>query len=198
VLHDTAGNGWVFNSLSPVPGWQLLSQIYTVSSNGAMRVALIAPGGSGTIYWDDVSVIPLPPDPGFENASLYPWLTYAQGNGTVGLGGLSAARLGDNGLALTPNGGYVAAYQDITGLPPGKIYTVFVWVRSAAPTTDPVELVVHDTAGNGVVFSSIVPGPNWQLLGQTYQVSANGAMRIAFVAPGGNAVTYWDDVSFFP
>jgi len=66
-IHDTQGNGWVGITITPGTSWQQISQAYTVTGNGAMRIHLYENPGPETTYWDDVTLIPvLPLNGGFE------------------------------------------------------------------------------------------------------------------------------------
>jgi hypothetical protein len=56
AIHDTQGNGLVQHVITPATTWQQLTQTYTVSANGAMRIHLYENAGSETTYWDDVTV----------------------------------------------------------------------------------------------------------------------------------------------
>ena len=157
LLHDTQGNGTVTTSVVPGTSWQRISQAYTVTSNGAMRIHLYQYEGSETTYWDDVAVAPAPPpNGGFESGSLPPWTVY--GTGAIG----SIPHSGAYGLMLQANGGSSVAFQDLYGLIPGQTYVVSAWVAASQPTTATVALLLHDTQGNGTVASNIVPINGWQ------------------------------------
>jgi Carbohydrate binding domain len=56
AIHGTWGGGWVSSTASVTTSWQQISQTYTVSSNGAMRIHLYELAGDETTYWDDVTI----------------------------------------------------------------------------------------------------------------------------------------------
>ena len=56
AVHDTLGNGWMSNTLTPTTGWQFFSQTYTVNGTGALRIHLYTNPGSEVTYWDDVAL----------------------------------------------------------------------------------------------------------------------------------------------
>ena len=55
VFNPSANVATFSSAFSPVSGWQPVSFV-TSSRTGAIRVHLFRKNGSGTIYWDDVSI----------------------------------------------------------------------------------------------------------------------------------------------
>ena len=197
VMHDTTGGGWVTSSFPASTSWQPITLNFIADSTAAMRIAFIQSGGATPTYWDDVSVTPLPPNPGFENDSLSPWLTDTSGGGTVSLGGAAAAVAGSHGLILNPSGGYAAAYQDLSGFTPGTTVHFFIWLKTAGPGAATCELVTHDTTGNGwTTVTGLRSHSNLAAIQRPiHSANLTVKMRIAVIQTAGQVQTYWDEAA---
>jgi hypothetical protein len=176
--------------------WQQVSVTYTAPANGALQIVMYANWGSGTTYWDDVVVTPVPPvNPGFETGTIGPWLQSGPGSQTIAA---VAARSGSYGLVQTPSASpFVAAYQAIYGLTPGQPYVVSAWIKAAAASTVACNLEAYNpVGGSNLVDTAIVPSATaWQQVSVTYTAPANGALQIVMYADWGSGTTYWDDVA---
>ena len=192
AVHGFNAGTWVSTDFVPTTAWGQISQSFTVGSNGILRVHLYENAGPETTYWDDVSVIPLPPvNAGFESGQLSPWQT---GNGTVSTVG-TVAHSGTYGLTQSAGNAAQVTFQDVYGLTPGQTYLVSAWVLSSATTNSTVTLAVHDTLGHGWVSNTITPTTTWQPVSQAYTADSTGALRIHLYTNPGTEVTYWDDVT---
>jgi hypothetical protein len=193
AIHDTQGNGLVSTTLTPATSWQQFSQAYTVTGNGSMRIHLYENAGSETTYWDDVTLVPVPPvNPGFETGSLMPW--------QAGGGGINIAtakiHTGSHSLSEYIGSGSTVAYQDVYGLTPGQSYVVSVWVSASSSTSGQVQLAL----ANNINWAQtvITPGTSWQQISQLFTVGSDGWMRIHLYDLGGPETVYWDDVAVVP
>lgn len=191
-ITDTEGNGWACNETMIGTGWQQISQTYSVTDNGALRINLYTLAGSATAYWDDVQVVPVPPvNAGFESGSLAPWQTVIPGTGSI-----TASGVADSGsvmLTMAPNNANEVAYQDVFGLTPGQTYTVSASVTASA--SNPVQVCAHDTQGNGWVCTEVTATSSSHQVSVPYTVTNNGAMRVHLYELAGSGTTYWTNVS---
>lgn len=147
--------------------------------------------GSQTVYWDDITAVPVPPlNGGFETGTLASWNTLVTSSGTVGVG--TVAHSGNYGLTETPSNGQDIAYQDISGLIPGQTYIASAWVKATGANT--VALVIHDTQGSGLVENTITANTTWQQISQAFVADSTAAMRVHLYAMPGTQTVYWDDV----
>ena len=194
-LHDTQGNGLVSNTITPGTGWQQFSVAFTATAVGKLRIHLIQLSGtSENTYWDDVTVRPLPPNGGFETASLSPWLI-AGGNAAVGATAHTGAYSANLGGTTTQSW----IYQDVAGLVPGQTYQVSAWVTSSSSSTNGVQLWVHDTQGNGASSAFLSLNTSWQQISTSFTATSTGKLRIHLVQlPGTSETTYWEDVTVSP
>jgi hypothetical protein len=126
AITPTQGTDWAIAPVvTPNPNWQQISQTYTVTSTGALRILLYQLAGSQSTSWDDVTVIPVPPrNAGFETGTLGAWTPGGYvGTGSVAVG--NTAHWGNDGLVFGPNSGDELVYQDITGLGAGTNVSAF-------------------------------------------------------------------------
>lgn len=195
ALHDTQGNGAVYNSVAATTGWQLVSTAFTATSTGKLRIHLVQnPGTAELTYWDDVTVTPVPPNGDFETGILSPW-AIAGGNASIG----TTAHTGVYGATLGGTTTQSWIYQDVAGLVPGQQYQVTAWVSSDSATTNGVSVWLHDTQGNGVSGTVISPTTAWQQITALFTATSTGKLRIHLVQYAGTAeTTYWDDVAVVP
>lgn len=194
-LQDTHGNGSISTVAYPGTSWQQISGAFTATATGQLRIHMIQlPGTAETTYWDDVTITPLPPNSDFETASLTPWIPYG-GNALIS----STSRTGFYGLTMGGTTAQSLVYQDVAGLVPGQMYQVSAWVQSSTPTTNGVELWLHDTQGNGSVANLVSPGTGWQQFSTAFTATSIGKLRIHLMQVSGTAeTTYWDDVTVTP
>lgn len=191
AIQDTLGNGFVENTVTASTSWQQVSQAFVADNTAAMRIHLYAMAGSQTVYWDDVTAVPVPPlNGGFETGTLADWNTLVTSGGTVGVG--TIAHSGNYGLTETPSNGQDIAYQDISGLIPGQTYVASAWVKATGANT--VALVIHDTQGNELVENTITANTTWQQISQAFVADSTAAMRVHLYAMPGTQTVYWDDV----
>lgn len=194
-LHDTQGNGAVYNAVTATTGWQLVSTAFTATSTGQLRIHLVQnPGTAELTYWDDVMVTPLPPNGDFETGTFSPW-AIAGGNASIG----TTAHTGAYGATLGGTTTQSWIFQDVAGLVPGQQYQVTAWVYSNSATTNGVAVWLHDTQGNGVSGAAISPTTAWQQITALFTATSTGKLRIHLVQFAGTAeTTYWDDVAVVP
>jgi hypothetical protein len=194
-LHDTQGNGAVYNSVPATTAWQLVSTAYTATSTGKLRIHLVQnPGTAELTYWDDVTVTPLPPNGDFEQGALGPWLV-AGGNAATG----TTAHTGAFGATLGGTTAQSWIYQDVAGLVSGTTYQVSAWVNSPTPQSGTATLYVHDTQGANSVYAPISSATGWQQVNASFTATSTGKLRIHLVQSAGTSLTtYWDDVAVVP
>lgn len=74
-----------YASQGQASGWQYISLPFTVDSTGAIRIHLWFASGSGTVYWDDISIVRAVPidNYSFENGNLYSWIVWPGSTASV-------------------------------------------------------------------------------------------------------------------
>jgi hypothetical protein len=183
------------NPVHPGVNWQLLSETVIVSQTGALRIHLFRGEGTGTIYWDDVSVYPEPlagelANAGFEDGPVA-WKPYM--NMALNLS-TDHAHSGSQSLAQVEGVG--SDFADVSGLKPGERYTVSAWVAASPRTTASAYLGIWDPGLSVAKFSKrLHPGTNWQQLSQSVTVSNAGTLRIHLFRGQGRGTIYWDDIA---
>jgi microsomal dipeptidase-like Zn-dependent dipeptidase len=192
-VHDTTGSNFsqVFQPVQP--GWRPLSILYTANSTGKVRVHLVRDEGSGTVYWDDISVAEAPPNGSFESGSSGPWAPLPS---SVPSRITSDSNTGSNALEIIASADGGALFQDVSGLIPGRAYVVSAWVKLTPGTTSGAELQLHDTLGNQLsrMPSSLNTG-FWQPLLMSYIANETGRLRILLFKNAGTGSAIWDDVT---
>jgi hypothetical protein len=174
-------------------GWQYISLPFTVDSTGSIRIHLWF-YGSGTIYWDDVSLVAAIPvgNYGFESGNLSFW-PESWGGPDVAVTS-SIAHSGSYSLAQTgPNNTGIA--QDIGALAPGQQYVASAWVNVGAGAT--AFLLLDDTTPNNNAGMMQGQTNGWQMLSVPLTASSTGVIRIHLWFYGSGTV-YWDDISLEP
>ncbi len=185
--------------ITPTAGWQQISCVFTATSNQAVIVYLAQNWGSFSTYWDDVTVIPVPPvNGGFESGSLsQSWNTFLESGGTGSIGvSAAAAHSATYGLVEGPNSAGEDADQTVRGLTEGQSYVVSAWVRLGAGTGGTIYLYVGDITGSNTCSTKpITPTSIWQQISCVYTATSTQAMNIRLVETAGSLTTYWDDVT---
>jgi hypothetical protein len=183
-------------SLVPGPGWHLLLHSMAVGSAGAFRVHLFRNRGTGTIYWDDVGIYSSAgrgdgvANGAFEDVTPSPWLPMRELQG-----GVTAAQAHSGRQSLAETAGAASAYQDVSGLEPGRRYTVSAWTLASAQATATAQIAVFDPGANVATFSQpIGSSGSWRLLTHSVTVSSQGVLRIHLFRNKGSGTVYWDDV----
>ncbi len=185
--------------ITPTAQWQQVNCVYTATSNQAVVVYLVENAGSFSTYWDDVTVIPLPPvNGGFETGTFsQPWSAFIPTGGTGSISvSTAAAHSGTYGLAEGANSNNEHATQTVRGLIPGQSYIASAWVKLGSGTTGTVYLYADDTTGANVCSTTpISPSTSWRQIGCTFLATATEAMDIRLVETAGSLTSYWDDVT---
>ena len=128
-------------------------------------------------------------NPGFEDGDLAPWST----NGVEA--DVSSAHAHGGKYSLIETGGSGSVYQDVTGLQPGRIYTVSAWVSATPGMSPTAEITVYNPTDNTAVSSPVVRcDPAWQLLRASFTVGREGAIRVHLSRGASAGAVYWDDV----
>jgi hypothetical protein len=178
--------------------WQFLQDTVTVSASGVLRIHFFRNQGSGTVYWDDVTVYEDSTsgldaailNAGFEDAVTLPWIPFQEVRAEVTA---SRAHSGTRSLAETAGSG--SLYQDVSDLQPGQTYTITAWASAAPGTTATAQIAVFDPGADKATFSpAATPGNGWQLFEDTVAVSSKGVLRIHLFRNPGSGIVYWDDV----
>jgi microsomal dipeptidase-like Zn-dependent dipeptidase len=192
-VHNTAGGQSRQRLHVPGDAWTRVSLAYTADATERVRVHLVRGSGTGTVYWDDVSLTEAPVNGGFERGDAESWATYSPQEGFTAAVSGWVRRSG--GLSLAQRGAFGITYQDVSGLVPGRTYRVNAYVRWASGASAPAELSVHNTSG--AAFARVVAQPTtgWQLLTLSYTADPTGNIRIHLVRQEGAGEIYWDDVS---
>ncbi len=186
-------NGLAGTPVTPTATWQQISQPVTVGANGYITIYLgqLRSSSATTVYWDDVSILAVPPaNAGFESGLLSPW-TISEGSAAVGPVGHS----GSYGLTLGPGTAQAIVCQTLSGLVPGQVYTVSGWVKGSATLSAGAELAVGGV--NGIAGSPANLTANWQQVSQAYTVGADGVIIIYVgqLASFTAQTVYWDDIT---
>jgi len=190
-VHDTAGLDTVIDGPRAASStlWDEFSVNFLATSSEKVRIHLIYTGGSGGVFFDDVTL-----SQGwsstFENGALGPWIPFGSGtasvtNTTSNSGAFSLAETGNEGV-----------YQDISGLVAGQLYNVSARVQSSSGATSQATLLAHDTTGAGAVGD----GPRnasttgWDFFSANFAADNTGKMRVHLTDTGGSGTLFWDDV----
>jgi hypothetical protein len=146
--------------ITPTAQWQQVNCVYTATSNQAVVVYLVENAGSFSTYWDDVTVIPVPPvNGGFETGTFsQPWSAFIPRGGTGSISvSTAAAHSGTYGLAEGANSNNEYATQTVRGLIPGQGYVASAWVKLGSGSGGTVYLYADGTTGvNGGPFTTTI------------------------------------------
>jgi hypothetical protein len=126
---------------------------------------------------------------GFEEEDLRPWSWLWEADASVSA---DRAHSGTHSLAERGDG---SVYQDVTGLEPGRTYTISAWISASPNATAPAQLTILN-ASDGVATSTpaVNGGPTWQNLLHSLTVGPEGAIRVYLVRGPGSGTIYWDDI----
>jgi hypothetical protein len=131
---------------------------------------------------------------GFESGVLSPWNSFQSVVANVGT---ALVHTGQFSLAETAGPGSV--YEDITGLRPGRSYTVSAWVAASGQSTAAAYIAVWNADASLATFSSPVrPDPSWQLTSHGFTAGRSGVIRVHLFRDGGSGIIYCDDVRVVP
>ena len=132
-------------------------------------------------------------DSGFEDADLGAWPSFL--SVTAALNGIHV----HNGThSLSESGGEGSVYQDITGLQPGRTYTVAAWVSASPGTTAAAQIALYSSSASVPTFSpAIAVTPDWQLLTHRMAASDKGTLRLHLFRKSGSGTIYWDDLRVY-
>lgn len=195
LLHDATylnetGSGEVLTSST----WQQVAVSFTATLSSMVRIHLHREaGGTGSVYWDDVTVTNVSlANPGFESGGGS-WNTY---NGVSG-GVSTAARLtGTSSYAITSGLGGI--YQDITGATPNKLYRFEGWAKSSNPAAGAAtQILAENQNGSPIVGSAVgtLSTIDWQRFCVPITAASNGLLRVYLARINNPAATiYWDDI----
>lgn len=134
-----------------------------------------------------------PADPGFEGNDISAWKRYL---GIEAEPSTDRAHTGTHSLAEIAGVGSV--YQDISGLQPGKTYTVTAWAAASPGTTASAQLAIFDVSRNQASFSSaVLPGRDWWFVSCSATAGQSGKIRVHLLRSQGSGRIYWDDVRLY-
>ena len=169
--------------------FELLTQDFTATESGVVRVHLNYRGGDGTVYFDDVTVTEKSVvNGGFERNEPGPWET--AGDADIALSD-KVASSGAQSLALSNSEGAVT--QQLSGLRPGGLYQVTAWARSAPDAKGQALLKAGaEEARDG---PRKVSASAFQPFSADFKADAEGGARIQLGYTGGKGTLYWDDVT---
>jgi hypothetical protein len=130
-------------------------------------------------------------NPGFEDGNFAPWVPYRSVQFHV-----SAARAHSGSYSLMETSGEGSVYQDVSGLQPGRVYSIGAWVAASRDATATAQIAVFDPAKNVATFSLAVhPDSVWRQIDDAVTMGPGGNLRIHLFRYQGTGIIYWDDVS---
>jgi hypothetical protein len=189
-VHDTTGANTALDGARAASSvaWGVFQVHFLATSTGRMRIHLDFTGGSGALFFDNITLAQGWHD-GFEVGSLGSW-------GAFGSGGSISTQLAYEGASSVQESGTGGVFQDITGLSPGQAYHITGRAHSSSGATSATELWIHDSSGGHMVSSaSKTPSSTgWDLFEATFLADSTGTMRIHLLDEGGSGSICWDDI----
>ncbi len=208
------GNGWASLCGTSIPagngGWYLYSCTGTVPSDGDLQFNLVGSSSTGSsIYWDNASItFNVLANPTWDTGDLTNWPI----NVTTGSSSDASVQAYGGGGPYTFNGDpyylvnsassaayNLEAYQRITGLPPGQLFTAQVYAYTQANASGGIGVQDQGNSwGNLCTYQTIPSGTlGWNLYSCTGgQVGSDGDLQFNLVGSSSTGSSiYWDNAS---
>jgi hypothetical protein len=146
--------------------------------------------GETPFVWPDPASAEVPiPNSDFESGTLTPWLQYLSAEPAV-----TGQYVHRGRFALAEGSGVGSVYQDVTGLVPGREYTLIAYVAGSPEGTAKAQLALWEEDNGHLIESPLVtPGPAWQVITQSFVAGSSGRMRLHLIRQPGKGLIYWDD-----
>jgi hypothetical protein len=125
----------------------------------------------------------------FEDGDLSPWSPVWEVNARV------SAERAHNGSHTLAETGVGSVYQDVTGLEPGRNYTVSAWLAGSPNATATAQLIAYDPSDNSATSSPLLnTGSSWQNVSRSFTAGREGTVRVHLSRGPGSGTIYWDDI----